>query len=1050
MNKIDFSELDIEFIRSQPIWAALLEAIQEFVTVQVRDPLQQVLDIRDLSAQTPQVFMKQAIADLGITLPPDLVVDPERLYNSAYMLPLIHQVTGLDSATRMIAYLLGRRVVSYELYTEDYVTFYEEPLGALRIDGGTWYKVTHINLEMQKIPADQNIVLPTGTTLKDKFLSAFWSLAPINLVIDQFFFSIEVENQEDFGLQGVVYRQPVRRLVADADYSLENAVFTIEGPDSVNSGESATYRVMAKHQEFETNEWTSTAPGLVSVNQGHASFSGFETDSLVTLSATIRGQTITKNVNVWIGMQDIRMLEIIGPDELLSTQTGDYAVVVHHSTGSDVIPVDLKVLSPFAYFVGNTLHGRNLTADQEVIIHCKTTINQIEYPASKHVKLKYVDPSVYLTALSISGENRLKEGSATQMYATAHFSDGSSVDVISDWKCTSPVAEIDNGLVSTRLVSGETTAQITAQYGFRQVVMEAQHDITVYPEFLQLAELVIIGPSTVNEMEKASYTCMAVMSDGSSTTVVPEWFTTEFSITPQGTLYAGMVRDQLNAEIRAQYQGITQVFPVTIQRPAVTLQQLLIMGPDSVRVGNINTYLAYAQYTDGRIIPIQPIWALNPEMDWATLIDGELLIDEPEESLINLQISYVENGRSYQQTKTIVCQSTRNSITGLLITGPDAVDSLDRIVLTATAMYEDGSFATVHPQWEIYTLDTNADFVAADIGGYGVVTGRPVDYDMQVMVRATYFREVAEYPVTVRYVAPKGPDVPVSSRIIGNSVIYSTQIASFSQAILFKNCTNELLVSSDWTVDNENVIVDENGFVTCKLNQDLQFTITAVWSCGGYTVTDSMAVTVVPVDAAYIGLGITGPDTIQIGVKERFSAEAYTPDTGIVAGQGINVTPQWQIITDALNLHMFADGNVLVQGAVVNQTFTIAAEFTYENTVVQGTKTVLVLGSGPVYCTGQAEVVDDYGTLFEQAIGVSDDSFRDDFVGYGYFMVPTVFGPVKFIDVATNTEMGWAGPDGSSIPAVHKQTQNGVEVSWYVYRTVGHDLGQKSYRVTYG
>uniref|UniRef100_A0AB39CDW8 PFAM Ig domain protein group 2 domain protein n=1 Tax=Pseudomonas phage HRDY3 TaxID=3236930 RepID=A0AB39CDW8_9VIRU len=868
-------------------------------------------------------------------------------------------------------------------------------------------------------------------------------------MIDQFFFSIEIENQEDFAIQGVVYKQPVRRLICDADYSLENAVFSIDGPNEVNSGESATYRLLAKGQEFESNEWTSTAPGLVSIQQGFATFSGFQQDQLVTITAVIRGQTVTKNVTVRLGMQDIRMVQIVGPDEVLSSGSGDYSVVVYHAEGNDVVPCDLKVLSPYAYFVGDTLHTRNMTEDQTVTISCKLTINGIAYAASKKVGLKYVDPNVYLTGLSISGETRLKEGTEHQLYATAFFSDGSSADVLSYWDSSSPAVVIDNGLASTTLVNGETQVEITAQFGFRQVVMTAQHQAIVYPEFVQLESLTIIGPSSVDELEKATYSCLAIMSDGTSTYVTPEWFTTQFEISPTGTFSAGMVKDQVNLEIRAQYQGMTQVFPVTVQRPAITLQQLLIIGPDSVREGNVNTYQAFAQYTDGRIMPITPLWTLNPEVEWATLIDGELLIDTPEESLINLQISYIEGSRVYQQTKTIVCVSATNSITGLMITGPDTVDSLDRIVLTATAMYEDGSFATVHPQWEIYTLDSNAEFIAADIGGYGVVTGRPVDFDMQVMVRATYFQETAEYAVTVRYVAPKGPDVPVSSRIIGNAVIYSTQIASFSQAILFKQCPAELLVSSDWTVDNPNVVVDENGFVTCKLNQDMTFTITATWSCGGYTVTDSMAVVVVPVDAAYIGLGITGPETIQIGVRERYAAEAYTPDTGIVEGQGVTVTPDWQIVTDGLNLHIFDDGTVLVQNAVVNQTFTIAAEFTYENTVVQGTKTVRVLGSGPIYCTKQDET-EDYSTLFSQAIMVSDDQFRDDFVGYGYFLVPTVFGAVKFYDADGNPVDDWAGPDGSNVPAVHKQLQNGVEVSWYVYRTVGHDLGQKSYRVTFG
>lgn len=1049
MNKIDFSELDVEFIRSEPLWGAFLEALQEFLTVQVRDPLSQVVNIRDIKATSPIVFVKQALRDLGITLPPDMIVDPDRLYNSIYMIPLVHQITGLESATRLIAYILGRRVVSRDLYTEDYISFYEEPLGALRIDGGTWYKTTHINLEMQKVPADQQIILPTGTTLKDRFLSAFFSFAPVNVVIDQFFFSIEIENKEDFAIQGVVYKQPVRRLVCDADYSLEGAVFAIDGPDTVNSGESATYRLITKGQEFESSEWTSTHPGLVSVKQGFATFSGFTQDTLITLQATIRDQIVTKNVTVKLGMQDIRMLTIDGPEEILSTQTGDYRVIVYHSLGNDVIPVDLKVLSPYAYFVGDTLHGRNLTGDQEVLIHCKVTINGIDYSASKHVKLRYVDPSVHLIGLSISGANRLKEGTASQLYATAFFSDGSSADVISYWGSSSPVVAIDNGLASTMLVSGETPVEITAEYGFRQVVITAQHEATVYPEFLQQAALTIIGPTMVNELERVQYTCFAIMSDGTSTTVVPEWFVTEFSISPTGVFTTGYVNDQINMEVRASYGGMTQVLEVTVQRPPITLQQLLIVGADTVREGTVYNYEAYAQYTDGKIIPIEPIWTLNPLMDWATLIDGELLIDEPEEPLINMQISYAEGSRVYQQTKTIVCQGATNSIQGLMITGPNEVDALDRIVLTATAMYEDGSFATVHPQWEIYSLDVNADYVAADIAGYGVVTGRAVDQDMVVTVRATYFQETAEYQVLVRYVEKKGPDVPLSSRIIGNAVIYSTQIASFAQAILFKQCPSELLVSSDWTVDNTNVVVDENGFVTCKLNQDMTFTITAVWSCGGYTVTDSMAVVVVPVDAAYIGLGISGPETVQIGVKERYAAEAYTPDSGIVAGQGIVVTPKWQIITDALNIHMFDDGQLVVQNAVVNQTFTIGAEFQFENTIVSSTKTVRVLGSGPVYCTNQPETV-EYSELFSRSIMISEQAFRDDFVGYGYMMVPSVFGAVRFFDAVTGTEGGWGGPDGSNIPAIHKETINGVEVSWYVYRTIGHDLGQKSYRITFG
>jgi hypothetical protein len=1048
MNKIDFSELDVEFIRQEPLWGSFLDALQEFYTDQVRNPLQQLREIRDLKATTSLVFIKQALSDMGITIPPDMIVNPERLYNSVYMIPLLHRVTGLESAYRAISYILGRRVRVYDLYTEDYVSFYEEPYGALRIDGGTWYKATHINLEMQKVGSDSNIHLPSGTTLKDRFLSAFFTLAPINIVIDQFFFSIEVENREDFCIQGVVYRQPVRRLICDVDYSLDTAVFAIEGPDEVENGSLADYRLMANHQEFVSTEWSSSDNAHVQIKDGHVSFSGFEQDSLVTLTAVIRGQTVTKNVTVKMGMIDVRMLEIIGPDTILSTTSGDYYVVAYHSEGSTEINADIKVVSPYAYFSGNTLHGRNLLGDQTVGITVSIKIGGIKYSASKLVKLKYVDPNVYLVGLNISGEDRLKEGSAHQFYSTAFFSDGSSTDVLSLWDATSPAVVIDNGLASTTLVNGETAVQLSAQYGFRNQVITAVHDVVVYPAFLTLASLTIMGPTQVEELVKATYSCLAVMSDGSSTIVTPKWFTTEFSISENGVLDTGIVKDMLDVEIRATYNGITQKLNITVARPAVALQSLLVQGQGSIREGSINTYMAYAQYSNGNVLPIKPEWSLAQEYDWATFVDGELLVESPQESTVAVKATYALNGATYVQTKTVVCISASNNITGLLITGANEVDALERIILTATATYEDGSFQTVHPQWEVYTEDSNATFVAADIAGYGVVTGRNVDEDMRVIVRATYFQETAEYPITVRYVAQKGPDVPVSSRIIGNPVIYSTQVASFAQAILFKQCTSELLVSSDWTVDNPNIVVDENGFVTCKLNADMTFTISATWSCGGYTVVDSLVVTVIPVDALYIGLGITGNDVISIGVKEAYAAEAYTDETGIIVGKGVPVNAEWTVLSDSLNIQVFPSGQLRLTGAVVNQTITLAARYAFENTAVEGTTTIRVLGSGPIYCTGNALDV-NISTLFSKGIMIIEEAFRDDFTGYGFMLVPTVFGTVHFFDVETGVEGGWVGVDGSPTPTIHKEMQGGIEVSWYVYRTIGHAMGQKSYRITY-
>lgn len=1045
MNKIDFSELDVDFIREQPLWGSFLEALQDFQEAHVRGPLRMLQEIRDIKATTDIAFVKQALADMGITLPPDMIVNPERLYNSVYMIPLLHEVLGRESAYKAISYILGRRVVVYDLYTEDYVKFYEAPYGPLRIDGGTWYKTTHINLEMQMVGSDTNMLLPTGTTLKDKFLSAFFTLAPINIVVDQFFFIIEVENRDDFGIQGVVYKQPVRRIVVDPDSAIVDADFTLQGADEVTNGDTSVYSIYAKHQIFETAEWTSSHPAYVAIDNGRVTFSGFPHDSLVTLTAVVRGVTVTKNVTVLVGMLDVRMISIEGADNIFARQSADYKVIAYHNDGAQEVRVDLRVSSPYAFFNGNTLQTREVPEDTVVGLHCKVTLNNVEYTASKLVTVKYVDPDVHMVDLVVSGETRLKEGSTYQMNATAFFSDNTSVDVLALWETSTPVINVNRGMATTALVGGDTDVRVKARYAYRDVTLDAELDVVVYPMFLSIVGLQIIGVQNMYEESRTQFTCLATMSDGSATFVTPKWTASYFTITDGGTFESGIVRDFMDIKITAEYEGSIAEWVVSVSREEVRLQSLLIEGAGSILDGTVATYKAYAQYSDGNIQKIEPVWSLETEYDWATITGGELLVESPEESTIVLRADYVVGGKAYSRTKTIVCISATNNITGLFVTGPNVVDALDRIILTATAVYEDGSFVTVHPVWDVYSRDSNAEFIAADIAGYGIVTGRNVDFDMEVIVKASYFQETAEYPITVRFVAPKGPDVPVSSRIIGNATMYSTQVGSFAQAILFKQCKAELLVSSDWTIlDNDDVIVDENGFVSALKNIDTYFTLQAVWTCGGYTVTDTIVVTVIPLEADYTSLGVLGDDTITIGESKRFSAVVY--EDASTGATGNIVTADWAIISDSTNLQIASDGTLRLGGPVVNQTITLAATYTYSGNVIEGTKTIAVEGSGPVYINGPLDLT--YDQIIDAGLKLTNQSFTHNFTEYGFVAYPYVFGAATIYD-ETNLSNDWQGAEGGTTPYVHKRTTNGIEVSWYIYRTKLPNVGQKTYRIVF-
>lgn len=1047
MNKIDFSDLDVEIIRQQPLWESFLHALQEFLTDEVREPLRQLQEIRDIKASTPAIFVQQALQDMGITIPPDMIVEPERLFDSVYMIPLLHQVLGLDSAYRAISFVLGRRVITRDLYTEDYLEFYETPYGALRIDGGTWYKTTHITLEMQKVADDQNISLPKGTTLKDRFLSAFYQLAPINLVIDQFYFAIEVENKDDFGIHGFVYKQPVRRLIADANYTFDNVDMHVDGTDNADNNESYSFRVVtARGEEAVAINWTSTHPQKIVWNGNTATFTDFAEDTLVTVSATVKGNSYQKNVTVHRGLQDVRLVQIVGPDSLRSGERGDYTVVAYHADGNTEVPADIRVTSSYATMEAGQLVCKSLPANAEAGLYVEVVIGGIKYVGAKLVKLVWTDPNVHLIGFTLSGPDFMQEASEYPLVTTAHYSDGTSTsNVLAVWESSSPAVIVDAGMAYTKLVAGPTQVQIKATHAFRGIVMSAYKDTTVSPQFLTVADLQIIGAQDLVELQKSQYSCIATLSNGTKTLVTPEWFTTAYSISVGGLLDTGLVREFAEIEVRALYEGITAVLPITVRRAPVVLQTLLLSGQTTVREGTPAQYTAYVQYSNGNTLKIEPEWELENPVPWATIDEGKLVVNEPEESTVSVVASYDVSGTVHKQSKTVVVVGATNSIRGLFITGANVVNARERIILTATAVYEDGSFANVEPVWEVYTEDANAEFIAADIAGSGVIQGRSVDFDMPVVVRATYFQETAEYPITVKFVERKGPDVPVSSRIIGGAVMYSTQVASFSQAILFKQCPSELLVSSDWTVDNDDVRVDENGFVTSLVNADVTFTLTATWSCGGYTRVDSMVISVIPIDAAFIGIGIMGPDLLHIGETQRYSAEVYTQDTGIAEGVGRIVTAKWQILSDTNNVHVTDDGNLRVSGPVVPQTITLAASYEADNTRVEGTKQIRVLGSNPFYC--DLPLNSPIENLFANQLMIVDNKIVENFEQYGWLVYPTVFGLAEI--VSNGSDGDWTGNTDDGSPQVIRRTDNGVTFDWYVYRTKTPALGQKTYEIIF-
>ncbi len=1069
IEKIDLTQLEIEAITSEPMWNDLLAALSEFLQTTVREPLDQLREIRNINENTDPNVILQTLKQLGIDIPFDLIADIERLKKSVYMIPLLYQTSGLESAWNVIAYILGRSINVKTLWTNNYTDFYTEPHGPLRVDGGDWYKTTHVELSMQTMGKDSRIPLPRGQTLKDRLLSAFYSFAPVTLVVERFYFLIEIGGySDDYFLDGVVHVHK-KKLINVGQYPIDedgNIIhdYTVQGQSVVVAGDSFQYYVTDNGKTIYTSEWGSDKPGIVVFdNTGRATFGAVDSDTVVVIYTTIDGATISKTVQVKKPMRDIRFIEIVGPDVVPGGTVADYSVVVYHENGSEPANVTISTVSPHASVSANRLYADDVLQDEEVMLGAVFKYGGIAYNASKKVVVQRVDPQVYLVDFYVVGPTVVYENNTYKYNAIAEFSDGTKQTVLALWETTSSAVYIDTtGNMTTGLVYGDMDAVLSATFSFRGITKKHSLPLQVRMIENQLVSINVVGPTTIYENKSAKFVCYGTYADNTVAQVDAIWAADYFDMDEFGTLSVGITGSRTKTvTVTARVGGLTATAATIVLAEPVEFQYITISGRDSLEENATTAYRATATFSDGSQIEITPTWRLLNPLGWASInAGGVLTFSNPESGTLDIHASYVYDGITYTQTKKIVCIPKSTIITGLQILGPTVVDANDRIILSAVAAYEDGTIATVTPLWSVETRDSNAEFIAADVVASGIIQGRDVDENMEVVVVAKYFQEVAEHKITVRFIEKKGPDVPISSRIVGPTVFYSGQPASYAQMVKFAHCDEEIMVSSDWEIDVPHSVarIDGNGFITVKGNRNVTMTVTGTYACRGHEISASLVVTSLVADSKYSTLLIHGPDDIEIGKPTPYTAEIFGTDDLVIKGSGTVVPCKWTVASDDLNVNTSDSGLVSLVGPVKNQNLTIRATFDDTIEIVEAIKTIRVRGSRPVFGKGRADL--GTATIFAFTDEIPDSGEFNIVLGpneFGFVCYPVVYGLATFQDVDSGDTGGWDGAtwpvDGSvgttAGPLTVNRNINTARTQWYIYRTEKANLGNRTFRITF-
>lgn len=1083
MEKLTFEGLDAEIFFAQPWFSDFTEVYAEVLNDRIRYPIAQLENIRLIDSDTDPYVVLQTLKQYGFDLPSDFIRhNVSRLGNSLSQLVLYAERSGANDYAHTLSYIFGRSVDSTGLYTSDYVNFYPQAYGTLQVDGGDWYKTTHIELGMQMLASDYSLLLPRGKTIKDRFLDAFYEFAPWNIVVERFYFNIDVG--VNLFISGRIIKQPTRYHDVGVGPMTVTAL-SIVGPTEVYESSTHTFELLAtlanEGGTYTQNvpvrgEWNSNKTGLVNFNDDTATFSGVSLDTSVILYAEYEGRSTSHNLKVLNDTSYIRVIEILGPDELHSNETGTYTVQATTTRGTEIVDIQIVSNSLLGQMLGNNLTIHQIEADGAVELTASLKLpNGLTIQAVKRVTAIYVDPDVHLVNLEIVGPNEFYENEVKEYTAIAHYSDGTERGVLGIWNSGCGSIHITpDGTMTSGVTESPMALTFTVQHQHKQVLLVAEKTVQFKRKVLSIVHTEILGPNTVIESTDNRFVVAARFSDGSSGYVNADWLTDRYSITEDGVLNVGSVGiTPVNLTIRARVNGRDAIKQILAINTPVTLDNVLVLGPDNLREGSVGKYTAYAHYSNGRDVEINPTWAITGNPDWCTIDeDGLLRFAEPKLGIVEIQAIYKLSGKTFAQTKTLVLVPKTRIIQGLLVSGPNTVFEEERIVLTGTAVYSDGKIETVSPLWSVTSADPLNDPEAmADIVSPGVLQGRGVEVPTKVIAIARYFKEIAEFELTVLPRVRPSPDVPKTHRIVGPASFYAAnQRGSYSQMILFNDCPAELAVSSTWSIDvsPDVAVIDSAGFVWSVNGKSAVVIVTAVYECGTHTVTDTLLVNIIGQDSDVLkSLHILGPDTMIENQTQLYQAELFRTGETETPGTGHLVTPkEWSIVAADGRVTVNGAGEVLVVDAGTSFTFILKAVYTEGFETLTATKEISVVQNAvPIYGVGPIGIRNDPEVAQYLTGKLPSLSSNQRFTltapsgKYMYFCHPASLGIAQFTDTASDIVGGWDGaswPDDGDVGEVYgpiaitRVDAKGTQSNWYLYRTDFDGIGTFTYEVAFG
>lgn len=839
---------------------------------------------------------------------------------------------------------------------------------------------------------------------------------------------------------------------------------------------------------------TTDRPDIVSFRDNVVRFAPVYRDTRVRITATHLGVSDTQTVVVKAAGFPVNHITIAAPNSVAGNSTMKLTVTAHYDDNSRRVltadEAEIRVIDPHVLnIVQHTVHVGNPSEDTTLFVEARyqdPDNNMMVATATVILRSVVLDRTV--EDLYIIGPSELTEGQSHDFRAHAFFSDGTQQDVLALWESSSPGLYVEqSGRATAGQPFADYFAKLKATFQYKSQKFVATKQVEVRRSYVQPVRMYVEGPTNVLELTSVIFRAFIEWSNGTSTQIQPDWSSNRFSINSDGVFTAGSVATSVPVEIVARTEEFSANLIISVYDTPVEIENIQIIGPEHVREGKPASYRTYAVMSHGRQVEVNSTFYLSESHPNSGIDGNELHYNGGEAGIVEIAAEYDNGLRIFRQTKPVVLIPNVTLITGLIIQGESRVLEGERLELTATAVYEDGSTERVEPVWSVRSPDPlNSPEAMADIVSPGILQGRVVEEDTAVIVEARYFREISEFPVIVMPYDRPSSYIPLDARISGPTSLPVTQLGSYVFFVEFDNgCGQEIAVSNDWSLDvgDDVAIIDADGFLRSVNNQTTDVVITAIWSCDTASIERTLQVRLVAEESTLQALFIRGPDVVDALAYHTFTTELFRIDQPIVEGDGEvpdHADLTWSVETIIAGVSI-SDTGLLYVGDVADGTqIILKAIYTEQYFTVEATKAIIVRSEFeepeepeepddpevsyiPVYGQAAPGVTsyDQMRSSIDSEMPSSDSGheFTTTTSGnnYIYFSHPATLGIATFTEVNSGLDGGMDGaswPADGSIGTVYGPIEitrevDGTEEIWYLYRSDFPGLGEITFRVRY-